>query len=272
MFPDQDTELLEEAATQSVFDISIAAEKVLALISQAEAAAASAEKTKGSQKRGVKWQRADQLSNHKVVSAASVNSGNQQVIDKSVHDVFTRIPLADLAGGAREWVSGRDVDPAYCRKKSEELIEKRNELYTKAAQAYSRRNSQRNHSGTALYYSTEGHKCDARARVWRMRAAQATVAAAKRNDANVVDLHGLSRAEAVALALEEVNSWYVNLREEQLCRSTKTIQPLHVVTGLGNRSANGKALVHPAVVRALNDQGWWFEEHPGYVNVYGSRL
>ncbi|KAJ2704258.1 hypothetical protein FB645_003413 [Coemansia sp. IMI 203386] len=265
IFPDQDIDLLNQAA-QSTADISIAAEKVLTLISQAEAA----EKEKDKHKKGTKWQRADQLSGLKVVSSSSVN-GDQSAMGKRIHDVFTRIPLTDLAGDAREWVTGRDVDPAYCRKKAEEYIDKRNELYTKAAQAYSRRNSQRNHSGTALYYSTEGHRQDARARIWRMRAAQATVAAARRNDASVIDLHGLSRAEAVALALEEVNSWYVNLREEQRYRPTKTTQPLHIVTGLGNRSANGKPLVHPAVLRALREQGWWVEENSGYINVYGSR-
>ncbi|KAJ1822535.1 hypothetical protein LPJ56_000709 [Coemansia sp. RSA 2599] len=265
MFPDQDVELLQQAA-QSDADISAAAEKVLTLISQSEVS----EATKDARKKGTRWHRADQLANHKVVSSAtSASRGRDQLADKQVHDMFTRIPLADLAGDARNWVSERDVDPAYCRKKAEEFIEKRNEMYAKAVQSYARRNSQRNHSGTALYYSTEGHKYDASARVWRMRAAQATVAVAKRNDASVVDLHGLSRAEAVPLALEEVNSWYVGLREEQSRRPTRTIQPLHIVTGLGNRSANGKPLVHPAVVRALRDQGWWFEENAGYINVYG---
>ncbi|KAJ1939963.1 hypothetical protein GGF37_004185, partial [Kickxella alabastrina] len=132
-------------------------------------------------------------------------------------------------------------------------------LYTKAASAYGRRHGLRHHGGTALYYSTEGHRLDVRARVWRMRAAQASVAEMRRADAGVVDLHGLTRAEAVAVVLEEVERWH----------AAGKCGRLHAVTGLGNHSVGGRACLHPSVVKALREQGWWFEEGRGYVDVLG---
>ncbi|KAJ1720391.1 hypothetical protein LPJ53_004983 [Coemansia erecta] len=265
MFPDSSTEILEVAA-QKTTDINNAIDLVLRLTSEAQSASRSR-----TDKMGVKWQRADELSSHRIASSAIIGTGDQ--IDKTdsaqAHDVFERIPLADLSGDARIWVSEHNVDPAYCRKRAEELITKRNEFYAKAAMAYSVRKSQKNHSGTALYYSTEGHKYDARARVWRMRAAQAVVASGRQNDSNVIDLHGLSRIEAVAVALEEVNSWYVRLLDQRDYSVKNPVTPLHIVTGIGNRSANSKAIIHPAIVKALREDGWWFEENPGYVDVLG---
>ncbi|KAJ2783112.1 hypothetical protein GGI15_002708 [Coemansia interrupta] len=265
MFPDAGPEILE-AASQKTADINSAIDLVLRLISEAQ----SAPKPR-TDKMGVRWQRANELSSHRIASSAT--SGANGHIDQSdnmeVRDVFERIPLADLSGDARIWVSEHNVDPAYCRKRSEEMIAKRNELYAKAAMAYSVRKGQRNHSGTALYYSTEGHKYDARARVWRMRAAQAVVASGRQNDSSVIDLHGLSRMEAVAVALEEVNSWYVRLSEQHNYSVKNPVTPLHIVTGIGNRSANSKAIIHPAIVKALREDGWWFEENLGYVDVLG---
>ncbi|KAI8320838.1 hypothetical protein GQ54DRAFT_248488, partial [Martensiomyces pterosporus] len=180
-----------------------------------------------------------------------------------------RIPLADLSGGARAWVADHHVDPAYCRSKAEALLEKRNELYRKAVQAYARRSTAKAHSATALYYSTEGHKYDAKARVWRMRAAQATVAAMKRASENIIDLHGVSRAEAVAVVLEEANVWYSHTKSTDA--HLQRPAPLHIITGLGTHSVDGKARVHPSVARALRENGWWFEEGRGFIDVLGVR-
>ncbi|KAJ2377258.1 hypothetical protein GGI05_006893 [Coemansia sp. RSA 2603] len=265
MFPDASTEILEMAA-QKTADINNAIDCVLKLTSETQ----SAPKPR-TDKMGVRWQRANELSSHRIVSPATNGTSNRvdKIENTEAHDVFERIPLADLSGDARIWVSEHNVDPAYCRKRAEEMLAKRNELYTKAAMSYSVRNSKKHHSGTALYYSTEGHKYDARARVWRMRAAQAVVASSRENDSSVIDLHGLSRMEAVAVALEEVNSWYVRLLKQRDYSTKTPIKPLHIVTGIGNRSANSKAIIHPAIVKALREDGWWFEEKLGYVDVLG---
>ncbi|KAJ1962029.1 hypothetical protein GGI12_002890 [Dipsacomyces acuminosporus] len=262
LFPDHGDDVLQ-AAARDANDTDSAVDKVLRLSSSNSSNSSNDTKPK----MDARWRRADDLSSLRVSPSSSgmlVGNGTK------VHDLFERVPLADLCGDARAWAADHNIDPQQCRAKAEAFIEKRNELYRKAAEAYSRRKSSNNHGATALYYSTEGHKYDAKARVWRMRAAQATVAAMKRNSQNIIDLHGVPRAEAVAIALEEANAWYTRLKgtDDRLQQHTDT---LHIITGLGKHSADGKAHVHPSVVRALREDGWWFEEGHGFIDVLGVR-
>ncbi|KAJ2876239.1 hypothetical protein GGH93_000896 [Coemansia aciculifera] len=245
MFPDYSDDVLAQAAAKSI-DANAAAERLL----QASTPPPVGEKTSTSKSRKINWQRAD-LSNHHIAASPSIT-----MVDR---DPAERLPLSALASDAREWVRSHSADAAYCREHAAALFAERNALYTKAAHAYSRRSARGAHSGTALYYSSEGHKCDASARVWRMRAAQAAVAAMRRNDSNLVDLHGLTRMEALAVVQDELVAWYARDRS----------RPLRIVTGLGSHSVDGRARLHPAVIRVLRDSGWRFSENPGYIEVLG---
>ncbi|KAJ2095801.1 hypothetical protein GGI16_005084 [Coemansia sp. S142-1] len=247
MFPDHSDDVLTQAAAESI-DADAAAERLLL----ASAPPPAEEKPSMSRSRKTNWQRAD-LSNHHIAAPPSTT-----IVER---DPAERLPLSALARDAREWVSSHSADAAYCRERAAALFTERNVLYTKAANAYSRRSAKGAHSGTALYYSSEGHKCDASARVWRMRAAQAAVAAMRRNDSNLVDLHGLTRMEALAVVQDELVAWSSRDRN----------RPLRIVTGLGSHSVDGRARLHPAVIRVLRDSGWRFKENPGYIEVLGKR-
>ncbi|KAJ1662488.1 hypothetical protein IW140_005807 [Coemansia sp. RSA 1813] len=270
-FPDEEEALLQKAVAGSL-DADYAAEKLLQIKSKpaAEDDLKPEQPIRAAPKKGTKWHQAPGLSRHRVASA-KLGTNEPASQPNTIHDPFERIPLSDLTTDARGWVAEHAVDPDQCRKRAEALILKRNELYAKAAKAYSRRSTMHGHSGTAMYYSIEGHKYDARARVWRMRAAQSAVAMMRQNDANVVDLHGLTCAEAVAIVLEEVNAWYVRTRATADARQLQNVKPLHIVTGKGTHSPDGKAHLHPSVVRALRNNSWWFEESAGYIDVLGVR-
>ncbi|KAJ2083816.1 hypothetical protein H4R24_000468 [Coemansia sp. RSA 988] len=264
LFPDHPRSLLEQAA-QETHDVDAAAERALVLVeekSYSNVAATARKNTKST-----KWRAADELAHYRVApfKNASARVGDEDI----VHDPMEQIPLSEISGSARLWITEHPADPAYCRKKAAAYVQKRNELYTKAAYAYTRRNNLHHSCGTALFYSTEGHSYDARARIWRMRAAQASVAAMKRNNAEIVDLHGLTRAEAVAIVQDAVNAWHSSVlaAEKGVARS----RPLHIVTGLGNHSIGHKACIHPSIVRILRNGNWNFEEGDGYVNVLGTR-
>ncbi|KAJ2697184.1 hypothetical protein H4218_004109 [Coemansia sp. IMI 209128] len=245
MFPDHSDEELAQAAADSV-DADAAAERLLQAPTPRPVEGCPAT-GKG---RKTNWRRVG-LSNHRI----AVSSG----IAVAERDPAERLPLSALARDAREWVGSHTADAAYCRERAAALFAERNELYSKAAHAYARRSARGAHSGTALYYSSEGHKCDASARVWRMRAAQAAVAAMRRNDSNLVDLHGLTRMEALAVVQDELVAWHGRDRS----------RPLRIVTGLGSHSVDGRARLHPAVIRVLRDAGWRFSENPGYIEVLG---
>ncbi|KAJ2902862.1 hypothetical protein GGI21_004505 [Coemansia aciculifera] len=247
MFPDHSDDALAEVAADSI-DADAAAERLL--LTSMPPPPPIEYKAVGGKSRKTNWQRAD-LSMHSIATSSSSNTEER--------DPTERLPLSALSKAAREWVGEHTADAAYCRERAAELFAKRNELYTKAAQAYSRRSAKGAHSGTALHYSSEGHKCDASARIWRMRAAQAAVAAMRHNDSNLVDLHGLTRLEALAIVQDELAAW----------RARDRGRPLRIVTGLGSHSVDGRAKLHPAVIRVLRDAGWRFRENPGYIEVFG---
>ncbi|ORX69697.1 hypothetical protein DL89DRAFT_267873 [Linderina pennispora] len=256
MFPDHDDEVLRNAAAEAI-DIDDAVTKVLKAVEDQSAAATNGKK------KSKKWRRADDLANHRLTAAGS---GSSSV---NAHDPLARVPMAALSGEAREWIADHHVDSAYCRRKAQVQLDKRNELYRKAAAAYTQRTKAGSHSATALYYSIEGHKCDARARIWNMRAAQATVAAMKHTDRNTIDLHGLTRPEAVALVQEEVTLWH--LQNQSTDVASRKSHPLHIITGLGTHSTDGMPRIHPSIVKVLRNEGWWFEEGNGFINVIGVR-
>ncbi|KAJ2186062.1 hypothetical protein EV181_003520 [Coemansia sp. RSA 532] len=258
LFADVPIPLLERAALDT-HDADAAAERVLVLKEEEEKAAQTIIKSKKS-----KWKPAEELANYRVGVPVRPHVGPS--IDV-VYDVSERVPLSDISGDARVWVARNPRDPEYCRKRAELLIAQRNELYSKAAHAYTRRNNLHHSGETALYYSTEGHKLDAQARIWRMRAAQASVASMKRRNANIVDLHGLTRAEAVAVVHDAVASWYDNA----VASDKAGVRSLHIVTGLGNHSIGGRACIHPSVVRLLNNGNWKYVEGDGYIDVVGAR-
>ncbi|KAJ2769253.1 hypothetical protein IWQ57_003182, partial [Coemansia nantahalensis] len=182
LFPDHPAAVLEQAAAECA-DADAAAERILGL---GDAAVPNERRGKS------KWRPAGGLAHYRIQPAAS------DCADAVDDGPSERVSLNDLSTSAREWVATHPTDPAVCRRRAAAEVERRNELYTKAAQAYARRHSL-GHSGvTALFYSTEAQKHDQRARVWRMRAAHASVAAIRDKDASIVDLHGLSSAEAVA--------------------------------------------------------------------------
>ncbi|KAJ2616778.1 hypothetical protein H4S08_000614 [Coemansia sp. RSA 1365] len=264
LFPEHPKSLLELAA-QETHDSDAAAERVLVLAEGKTPPAVAVAVRKN--KKATKWRSADELALCRV--ASSTNTSNNAGDEEIIHDPMEQIPLSEISGSARLWIAEHPTDPAYCRKKAAACMQKRNELYTKAAHAYTRRNSLHHSCGTALFYSTEGHSYDARARIWRMRAAQASVAAMKRNNAEIVDLHGLTRAEAIAVVQDAVDSWYSSVLAAE--KGVVRTRPLHIVTGLGNHSIGHKACIHPSVVHVLRNGNWTFEEGDGYVDVLGKR-
>ncbi|KAJ2008860.1 hypothetical protein GGI04_000907 [Coemansia thaxteri] len=240
LFPSHSDAALTEAVGAST-DIDAAAERLLLAASR------------GSRARRTTWQRVD-VDVPRTRAAAADEPSPLPSPSPAAH---SRQPLSALVSDAREWVGRHSADAAYCRQRAAELFAQRNEMYTRAATAYAHRLG----SGSALHYSAEGHACDASARVWRMRAAQAAVAAMRRNDANFVDLHGLTRMEAVAVVLDEVAVW-------RRCPHAAA-RPLRIVTGLGSHSVDRRARLHPAVIRVLRERAWHFTEDPGYIEVHG---
>ncbi|KAG0171708.1 hypothetical protein DFQ30_000542 [Apophysomyces sp. BC1015] len=163
-----------------------------------------------------------------------------------------------------------DDDPEECRTIAMSLIMERNELFRKAAAAYQRaKNKGPGEGGVAFFYSDEARQYDTKAKDWNMRAARALVRQQRlhQNDDHLLDLHGLTVAEAHVLLKEGVTQWW---SRSQMQSSRRQVEPLKVITGIGKHSLHGQSKLLPSVLKWLKREGWLIETaNPGCILVKG---
>ncbi|KAI7899897.1 uncharacterized protein BX663DRAFT_519860 [Cokeromyces recurvatus] len=161
-------------------------------------------------------------------------------------------------------------DPEECRNIAMELIMERNELFRKAAAAYRQaKNKGPGEGGIAFYYSDTARQLDSRARDWNMKAARATVREhrLKQKDDHLLDLHGLTVAEAQVVVREGLNQWY---SRSQMQIARREFKPLKIITGAGKHSQYGEAKLLPTTLKILKKEGWLYDmPNPGCIYVKG---
>ncbi|KAJ1919694.1 hypothetical protein H4219_001835 [Mycoemilia scoparia] len=176
--------------------------------------------------------------------------------------------------------------PEHCRQVAEELNKRRNEMYKKAATSFQKRHNKGGSSGIASYYALEvgnqpvcinglamydiwGHKINDEAKLWNMRAARAYIDKARRQsqDPNLLDLHYLTRAEAIAIASEELSTWYAR---EVINKDNASISPLKIITGYGNHSGPRAPTLYPSINKLLKEQSWKYRFINGGFLVLGA--
>ncbi|KAF1802568.1 hypothetical protein FB192DRAFT_1378725 [Mucor lusitanicus] len=161
-------------------------------------------------------------------------------------------------------------DPEECRDIAMQLIMERNELFRKAAAAYRQaKNKGPGEGGIAFFYSDNARQIDSRAKDWNMRAARATVRGhrLRQNDDHLLDLHGLTIAEAQVLVREGLNQWY---SRSQMQSSRLQFKPLKIITGVGKHSQYGESKLLPSTLKILKKEGWLYDmPNPGCIYVKG---
>ncbi|KAK9760084.1 hypothetical protein K7432_016247 [Basidiobolus ranarum] len=151
-----------------------------------------------------------------------------------------------------------------------ENITKRNQLFMKAARAFSGKGY--GSGGVAFFYSQEGKSYDSKVKQWNARAAQATLMQnqLRVHDSHTVDLHGLTVAQALAVVKDTVNDWY---SREEMKSGRSYFKPLTIITGLGNNSPSYNSRLGPAVTNRLIKEGWKLDvSRKGFVIVKGVRM
>ncbi|KAI8334163.1 hypothetical protein EDC96DRAFT_525509 [Choanephora cucurbitarum] len=164
----------------------------------------------------------------------------------------------------------QEDDPEECRDMAMQLILERNELFRKAAAAYrAAKNKGPGEGGIAFFYSDEARQLDTQAKDWNMRAARATVRRQRlrQNDDHLLDLHGLTVAEAQVLVSEGVTQWY---SRSQMQSARLQFRPLKIVTGVGKHSKYGESKLLPTTLKILRQGDWQYDmPHPGCIYVKG---
>ncbi|KAI9247848.1 hypothetical protein BY458DRAFT_446048 [Sporodiniella umbellata] len=160
-------------------------------------------------------------------------------------------------------------NPDECRDIAMQLIMERNELYRKAAASYRKSRNKGPEGGVAFYYSEVAREIDTKAKEWNMKAARATIRQhrLRYNDDHLLDLHGLTIAEARVVLSEGVNQWW---SRSHMQSARRLVQPLKIVTGVGKHSEHGESKLIPVTNKFLRSEGWLFDmPTPGCFMVKG---
>lgn len=144
---------------------------------------------------------------------------------------------------------------------------RRNEAFDKAAAAHRRGGYMKAAAG---YYAQEGRNYNANMKV--MSQADADAFVAQQSSSNILDLHGVTVADATRIARQRTQAWWNSLGEQRIAEyggARGGIGSYRIIVGLGRHSADGRGKLGPAVVKALVKDGWKVEVGSGELLVTG---
>ncbi|KAG8899299.1 hypothetical protein FRB99_006817 [Tulasnella sp. 403] len=163
---------------------------------------------------------------------------------------------------------GDTLSPDECRYWANYYRSKREESLAQASK-YWRGGSSTNRGGdVAMHFAEESREYDRKSRDWAMKAARQLVKSRQytAHNRHTIDLHGLTVHESLTLVDEALNEWWNSAGS----RSIPTY-PLTIITGVGNHSKKKVGVIGPAVLNALDREGWRTSKRPGVVVVTGRR-
>ncbi|KAH9821133.1 hypothetical protein DFH28DRAFT_951576 [Melampsora americana] len=162
------------------------------------------------------------------------------------------------------------LSEAVCVSKAAHYRTLRDHAFRQAGQAYQTGRSVPTRRGGALVYAEEGRKYDLKAKYWELEAGKAKVrernvleGAGGAGMARRIDLHGLSRIQALAVTRDFLNRWESSTEKPSLS------SPLLIITGAGKHSHKSTPVLLPAITRYLTRENWsWRYQHD---HIGGSR-
>lgn len=140
---------------------------------------------------------------------------------------------------------------------------------TKASAAYRRGKSDHLMGGAAAYYSEVAREHMENSK--RFQAAAAHSFVVSQSTSNMLDLHGVTVADATGIARAKVAEWWETLGDAKHASGGggPARAGYHVVVGLGRHSKDGSSRLGPAVTKMLVREGWRVEIGQGELIVTG---
>ncbi|KAF9697821.1 hypothetical protein EKO04_004513 [Ascochyta lentis] len=148
---------------------------------------------------------------------------------------------------------------------------RRSEAYQKAAEAHRKGRSGNGYMKAAAgYYSQEARDLGANMKV--MSQADADAFVAQQSSTTILDLHGVTVADATRIAKQRTRMWWDSLGEQRIAEYGSArggVGSYRIVVGLGRHSVDGRGRLGPAVVKTLVKEGWKVEVGSGELLVTG---
>ena len=143
------------------------------------------------------------------------------------------------------------------------------QAFSQASAAYRKSKSDRLMGGAAAYYASVGHERVKAAK--QMQAALANDHVSGQSSSTVLDLHGVSVAQATRIASDRTQGWWDGLGDVKYASGGggATRSGFRIVTGIGTHSKNHAPRIGPAVTKMLVREGWKVEVGHGELVVTG---
>ncbi|EMR08212.1 hypothetical protein PNEG_03381 [Pneumocystis murina B123] len=154
-----------------------------------------------------------------------------------------------------------DYNLEECKANLSTFIFNRNHAFKEAAKAYRKAKTQGLYRDIVTYYSKKAQEYNSKVKLWNMRAKMCMIQNSL--PSYLIDLHGLTIAEAIPLVKKAVAQWWSH--EQKLQTDIPT--PLEIITGAGLHSKNKLPKIKPSILQLLNKEGWLIEEKPGKIIV-----
>jgi hypothetical protein len=151
------------------------------------------------------------------------------------------------------------------------LALQRSKAYQQAAEAHRKGRSGNGYMKAAAgYYSQQARDYGANMKV--MSQADADAFVAQQSSSTILDLHGVTVADATRIARQRTQMWWNSLGEQRIAEyggARGGVGSYRIVVGLGRHSTDGRGRLGPAVSRALIKEGWKVEVGSGELLVTG---
>ena len=194
--------------------------------------------------------------------------------ERSGIEIITRLPPIDLSSHSTRSSSRTKVpeqqlpiSAATAAALSSSFALARQTAFSQASTAHRRSNSNNLMGAAASYYSDLGRAYGMKAKQYSAVAADAWVEA--NSSGTELDLHGVSVRDAVRLASEKVNGWWIGLGDARFGGRPASTRCYRIITGVGNHSEDGRGKIGPAVGRMLMREGWKVQIGTGTLTVSG---
>lgn len=141
--------------------------------------------------------------------------------------------------------------------------------FTQASTAYRKSKSDHLMGGAAAYYASVGRENLKAAK--RLQAAAANSHVAAQSSSTILDLHGVSVADATRIASNRTQSWWEGLGDAKYAPGGggPMRAGFKIVSGVGSHSKNHAPRIGPAVTKMLVGEGWRVEVGHGELLVTG---
>ncbi|KAI9792497.1 MAG: hypothetical protein M1833_001076 [Piccolia ochrophora] len=186
--------------------------------------------------------------------------------------IITRLPPIDLQGSSApptpkaSTVTQSSMSHADALSASYGVA--RTKAFHQAQAAYRKGKSDHLMGAVAGYYSRLGWEYDEKAKTYGAAAADALVASQSTRDE--LDLHGVNVKDAVRIAKEQVNLWWISNTDSRVNGGMGSSKSFNIITGSGKHSEGGRAKIGPAVSKMLVKEGWKTNVGDGSIFVTGA--